>query len=65
MKKGLRSEETMIWVWVGSNPGGEDWRLGSVRLFTLAEAMKAYARRVRAACSHGAPLRGWAARRPA
>ncbi len=55
----------MIWIWVGTNPVGEDWSLGSVRLFTLADAIKAYARRVRAACNHGAPLRAWLAGRTA
>jgi hypothetical protein len=57
MKKGLASEDTMIWIWLGSNPVGSDWSLGSVRLVTLPDAIKAYARRVRAAANHGAPLR--------
>jgi hypothetical protein len=61
LKKGLASEDTMIWIWVGSNPVGNDWSLGSVRLVTLPEAIKAYARRVRAAANHGAPLLAWLA----
>jgi hypothetical protein len=63
MKKGLASEETMMWIWMGGNPVGEDWSLGSVRLITLPDAIKAYARRVRAAANHGAPLREWLAGR--
>jgi hypothetical protein len=55
----------MIWIWKGSNPVGDDWSLGSVRLITLPEAIKAYARRVRAAANHGAPWPGWLARRTA
>lgn len=55
----------MIWVWMGSNPVGNDWSLGSVKLVALPDAIKAYARRVRAACNHGAPLRVWLAGRTA
>lgn len=47
MKKGLASEHTMVWIWVGGNPVGQDWTLGSVRLFTLEEAMTQYARKLR------------------
>ena len=61
LKKDLASENTMMWVWMGSNPAGNDWSLGSVRLIALPEAVKAYARRVRAACNHGAPWRAWLA----
>ncbi len=49
----------MIWIWVGGNPFGEDWNLGSVRLFTLEEAMKKYARNVRGLINRGAQLNGW------
>jgi hypothetical protein len=55
----------MNWIWVGRNSVGEDWSLGRARLFTLTDAIKVYARCVRAACNHGAPLRGWLARRSA
>ncbi len=55
----------MMWVWMGSNPVGADWNLGSVRVIMLPEAIKAYARRVRAACNHGAPLHPWLAGRSA
>ena len=43
----------MIWIWVGGNPAGEDWSLGSVRLFTLADALKLYRRKLQKA---GGPL---------
>ena len=49
MKKGLASEETMIWIWVGGNPVGRDWNFGSVRLFALEEALKQYVRKLRRA----------------
>ena len=49
----------MMWIWMGGNPVGEDWSLGSARLITLSDAIKAYARRVRAAANHGAPLGEW------
>ncbi len=49
----------MIWIWVGGNPVGEDWNLGSVALITLEEAIRTYARRVRALVNRGAPLAGW------
>lgn len=65
LKKGLANEDTMIWIWMGSNPVGNDWSLGSVRLVPLPDAIKAYARRVRAACKHGAPLHTWLQRRSA
>lgn len=65
LKKGLAREDTMLWIWKGSNPVGDDWSLGSVTLITLPEAIKAYARRVRAAANHGAPLREWLERRTA
>ena len=47
MKKGLATEDTMIWIWVGGNPVGRDWSLGGVRISTLEEAMRAYARKLR------------------
>jgi hypothetical protein len=40
---------------MGENPVGEDLNLGSVRLFTLAEAMAHYARRLRRAGVEGVP----------
>lgn len=49
MKKGLASKQTMIWIWMGGNPVGQDWSLGSVRLFTLEDALKQYARKLRRA----------------
>lgn len=49
MKKGLASEDTMIWIWVGCNPAGQDWSLGSVSLLTLEDAMKQYRRKLRRA----------------
>lgn len=65
LKKGLASDDTMMWVWMGSNPVGNDWNLGSVKLVARHDAIKAYARRVRTACNHGAPLRAWLAWRTA
>ncbi len=65
LKKELANENTMIWIWVGRNPFGKDWGLGSVTLVTVADAIRAYARRVRAASNHGAPLHGWVNRRSA
>ncbi len=59
LKDGLASEDTMIWIWMGTNPVGKDWNLGSVALTPLHRAIKAYTRRVCAAANHGAPLRGW------
>lgn len=47
MKERLASEHTMMWIWVGGNPVGQDWNLGSVRLFTLHDAMRQYKRRLR------------------
>jgi hypothetical protein len=49
----------MIWIWMG-NPFGDDWSLGSVRLFAPDDAMKQYARR---ATAHGAPTADWLAGR--
>jgi hypothetical protein len=40
----------MIWLWMGSNPvGKQDWSLGAVSLFTLAEAMEHYATKLQRA----------------
>ena len=39
----------MIWIWVGGNPAGQDWSLGSARLFTVEEAMKQYWRKLQRA----------------
>ena len=61
MKEGLASEDTMIWIWVGGNPVGQDWSLGSVRLFTLRDAVKQYKRRLRRAATHGGAPVGWLA----
>ena len=49
MAKRLASEDTMSWIWVGGNPVGPDWSLGSVRISTLEQAMKTYARKLRCA----------------
>ena len=57
-KKGFGSEMTM-WLWMGQNPAGRDWSLGCVSLFTLEEAMRHYARHVRALVNRGAPVRHW------
>jgi hypothetical protein len=46
MKKGLATENTTVWIWVGCNPVGQDWSFGSVRLFTLEHAIKQYARKL-------------------
>jgi hypothetical protein len=46
IKRGLRKGMTM-WIWVGGNPAGQDWNLGSARLFTLAEALRRYAGELR------------------
>jgi len=61
LKQALASEETMIWIWMGTNPVGKDWNLGSVGLTTLERAIKAYTRRVCVAANHGAPVQGWLA----
>lgn len=39
----------MAWLWMGSNPGGQDWSLGAVRVFTVEEAMRNYRRKLRRA----------------
>ncbi len=39
----------MDWLWMGSNPGGKDWSLGAVRVFTVTEAMQHYRRKLRRA----------------
>lgn len=49
ISESVGSEDTMAWVWMGENPVGKDWNLGGVRLFTLAEAMAEYGRRLRRA----------------
>ncbi len=46
IKKGLAKGMT-IWIWMGVNPTGQDWNLGSVRLLTLEEAIRQYARKMR------------------
>lgn len=55
--------DTMIWIWMGRNPFGEDWNLGSVRLLALDDVMRQYARKIRRSPAHGAPLAKWRARR--
>lgn len=42
-------DDMMIWIWVGTNPVGQDWSLGSAGLYSLAEAMKTYKRKLRRA----------------
>jgi hypothetical protein len=49
MRKALASEETMIWIWVGVNPVGHDWSLGSASLYPLEEALRHYERKLRRA----------------
>ena len=49
MRKALASEDTMIWIWVGTNPVGHDWSLGSASLYSLAQALKHYYRKLRRA----------------
>ncbi len=39
----------MTRLWMGTNRIGEDWNLGSVRLFTLERAIKSYHRKLRRA----------------
>lgn len=41
--------EMTIWMWVGTNPVGQDWSLGSAGLYTPAEAMGKYKRKLRQA----------------
>jgi hypothetical protein len=38
MRKLLASEDTMIWIWMGTNAVGNDWSLESVSPCALAEA---------------------------
>ncbi len=45
----------MTWLWMGTNPVGEDWILGSVGLFTLERAIKSYCRKLRRA-GHGVEI---------
>ncbi len=45
IKKGPAKDMT-IWIWMGGNPTGQDWNLGSVRLLTLQEAIRHYARKL-------------------
>ena len=47
METGLASEDTMIWIWVGNNPLGLDWSLGSVSLYSLTVVLKHYERKLR------------------
>ncbi len=42
MRKPLASEETMLWIWMGTNPVGHDWSLGSVSLYSLTDALDRY-----------------------
>lgn len=42
-------DDIMLWIWVGTNPVGQDWNLGSAGLYSLAEAMKNYKRKLRRA----------------
>ena len=49
MPKALASEETTIWIWMGTNPVGHDWSLGSVSLYPLTVALKHYERKLRRA----------------
>ena len=49
MRKALASEDTMIWIWMGTNPIGHDWSLGSASLYSLAQALKHYDRKLRRA----------------
>ena len=49
MPKALASEETMTWIWMGANPVGYDWSLGSVSLYPLTGALKHYERKLRRA----------------
>jgi hypothetical protein len=47
MNSGAASEDTMIWIWVGNNPVGHDWSLGSVRLFSIQETLLHYLGKLR------------------
>ncbi len=37
----------MLWLWMGSNPGGKDWSLGAVMVFTVEEALRNYRRKLK------------------
>lgn len=50
-------------IWMGRNPFGDDWSLGSVRLLSLDDAMQRYARKLRRAAADGAPFADWLAGR--
>ena len=39
----------MTWIWMGANPVGHDWSLGSVSLYPLTGALKHYERKLRRA----------------
>ena len=56
MAPSLASKDTMISIWMGSNPDGNDWSLGSVRLFTIQDAMLHYGRKLRRAAALGGPV---------
>ena len=45
-RKGFGNQVPM-WLWMGTSPLGRDWSLGCVSLFTLEEAMRQYARKLR------------------
>ena len=49
MRNALASEDTMTWIWVGTNPVGHDWSLGSVSLYSLTDALKHYDRKLQRA----------------
>lgn len=48
-RKKHAGEDMTIWIWVGANPVGQDWSLGSAGLYSLAEAIKTYKRKLRQA----------------
>ncbi len=52
-RKGFGSHMT-LWIWMGTNPVGQDWSLGCVRLFTLEEAMQHYGRKLARAARRSA-----------
>lgn len=41
--------ETMVWIWMGLNPLGEDWSLGGVYLFSLEQAAQTYRKKLKRA----------------
>ena len=43
------ADDMTVWIWVGANPVGQDWSLGAAGLYSLAEAIKTYKRKLQRA----------------